>query len=170
MPAIYTGNGLTRTAQHEVLPLITQHTPFWSGKTSPPPPPPRNTDVSSLGISSSLCLPRRLVFQQDCLNVSLFLLSKTICILTTFSNLNLPLTSIEYALGRLIVPSVVPTTQLVAFKGWFHTLFMLIFVQIYQCVNVSWVGLNSWDSYFSFIYMYFQLIFYSRTKRCKINK
>ena len=118
MPAIYIGNGLTITAQHEVLPLITQPTPFWSGKTSsPPPPPPRNTDVSSLGISSSLCLPRGLVFQPGCLNVPLFPLSKTICIFTIFSNLNLPLTSIECSLGTLIVPSVVPTTQLVAFKG-----------------------------------------------------
>ena len=44
-------------------------------------------------------------------------------------------TSIECALGRLIVPSGVLTVQLVALKGQFQAFFMLIFVQIYQSVN-----------------------------------
>ena len=67
------------------------------------------------------------------LNGPLFHISNTICIVTTFPNLNLHLTSIEWALARLIVPSAVPTIQPVALKGSFHALFMLIFVQIYQC-------------------------------------
>jgi hypothetical protein len=51
------------------------------------------------------------VFPLISLNVPLFLLSGTICILTKpFQTWIYHLTSIECALGRLIVPSVVPTT------------------------------------------------------------
>jgi hypothetical protein len=57
------------------------------------------------------------VFPLISTNVPLFLPSKTIRILTTFPNLNLPLASIEYALGRLIVLSVVPTIQLAFLKS-----------------------------------------------------
>jgi hypothetical protein len=74
-------------------------------------------------------------------NIPLFLPSKT----TVFSSLPFQTriylsqqSNAHLEVGRLIVPSVVPTIQLAVLIGSFQAFFMLIliFIQIYQCVNV----------------------------------